>query len=130
MARKPVVEPADAPVKADGLAVVDPLVPTGELRGLSKAQLIALVGVLRQFGPVEGAVRAALVGIPPGGVGAARAALALSLARLVDDPPATAKLSEVASASKEVRAVLKELDLERDDGRGSFFDDLEEDEGG
>jgi hypothetical protein len=96
------------------------------LRELTKVELLRLVEQLSAFGDVEGAVRAALDGVPPGGVGAARAALAVSLARKLDDPPVLAKLSELASASKEIRAVLNELDLDRGADRGSFFDDLEE----
>ncbi len=113
----------DQPGEAPGPVVARPL------RELTKVELIRLVEQLSAFGAVEAAVRAALDGVPPGGVGAARAALAVSLAQKLDDPPASAKLSELASASKEIRAVMNELDLERGDDRGSFFDDLDDEEG-
>ncbi len=92
---------------------------------MSRDELLALVRQLTQFGPVEEAVRAALVGVPSGGVGAARAALAISMAQLIDAPPDKAKPSELAATSKELRSVLKELDLERD-GDSAFFDGLDD----
>lgn len=98
--------------------------PDADLRAMSKAELMALVGRLRAFGRVEAAVRAALDGVPEGGVGAARAALALNLARLIDDPPEKAKASEIASASKELRALLAELARDQEGDEPDIFDDV------
>lgn len=100
---------------------------TGELKPpskMSRQELLLLVEQLSAFGAVEAAVRAALEGVPSGGVGATRAALAVSLARQIDDPTEKTKLSELASASKELRAIMNELDLESGDVESAFFADL------
>ena len=99
---------------------IEPKLP----KNMSRPELLALVEVLSAFGAVEAAVRAALEGVPSGGVGATRAALAVSLARQIDEPGEKVKLSEIASASKELRAILKELDLDGDGDEGGFGSDL------
>ena len=91
---------------------------------MSRPELLKLVERLSAFGAVEAAVRAALDGVPSGGVDATRAALAVSLARQIDEPGEKVKLSEIASASKELRAILKELDLDGDGDEGGFGSDL------
>lgn len=89
---------------------------------MSRQQLIAVLK--RLSGNVTDSILAATEDITATGGDGPRIALCLHLAYQLDHPPIDAKLSEIASASKELRAALKELPI--DGGSGGFFDDLDD----